>query len=242
MSKMKLSWSKPSWITGRAKNAIEVANGFMMSTFMRGQNYDGLELVSDRVLLRLPRLSDYEAWRDLRTQSRAHITKWEPDWQDHDITLEAFKKRLEGDALQMRANRRFSFLIFKAEDTYNSDDIAGNSDPVLENSPQTLVGGISLSDIKMGNRCSGSLGYWIGHQFVRQGYGSAGVAAVKRYGFFQLGLHRIEAACQPGNVESLKLLKKSGFEREGLAREYLKINGNWCDHELWTCRKMNNDE
>ncbi|WP_432490651.1 GNAT family N-acetyltransferase, partial [Flavonifractor plautii] len=49
----------------------------------------------------------------------------------------------------------------------------------------------------------------------------------------QLRLHRIEAASIPSNQPSIRVLERSGFEREGLARQYLKINGHWSDHILF---------
>ena len=48
--------------------------------------------------------------------------------------------------------------------------------------------------------------------------------------FDLLRLHRIEAACIPTNIASVKLLEKTGFQREGYARQYLCINGIWQDH------------
>ena len=47
------------------------------------------------------------------------------------------------------------------------------------------------------------------------------------------GLHRVEAACLPENHASHRLLLKSGFYEEGMARAYLKINGAWRDHVLF---------
>jgi ribosomal-protein-alanine N-acetyltransferase len=52
--------------------------------------------------------------------------------------------------------------------------------------------------------------------------------------FRQLGFHRLEAACLPSNLPSRKLLEKCGFEHEGFARKYLKINGLWQDHLLFS--------
>ena len=46
-------------------------------------------------------------------------------------------------------------------------------------------------------------------------------------------LHRVEAACLPSNEPSRRLLERVGFQHEGLARAYLKINGNWADHLLY---------
>ena len=45
--------------------------------------------------------------------------------------------------------------------------------------------------------------------------------------------HRIEAACLPQNVASISLLERNGFQREGFARAYLKIDGAWRDHVLY---------
>ncbi|VVM36874.1 hypothetical protein PS682_00069 [Pseudomonas fluorescens] len=53
-----------------------------------------------------------------------------------------------------------------------------------------------------------------------------------RYCFEQMGLHRIMANHLPSNVRSERLLESLGFEREGYAREYLKIAGAWEDHVL----------
>jgi ribosomal-protein-alanine N-acetyltransferase len=46
-------------------------------------------------------------------------------------------------------------------------------------------------------------------------------------------LHRLEAACIPTNAGSIRLLEKTGFVREGYAREYLCINGVWQGHLLY---------
>ena len=61
----------------------------------------------------------------------------------------------------------------------------------------------------------------------------AGVKAVCRFAFQQLGLHRVEAACLPQNAPSAALLLKAGFEEEGYAKAYLKIDGDWRDHRLF---------
>ena len=53
------------------------------------------------------------------------------------------------------------------------------------------------------------------------------------FAFRTLGLSRLEAACVPGNDASAALLLKAGFQEEGFARAYLKINGEWRDHRLF---------
>jgi len=62
---------------------------------------------------------------------------------------------------------------------------------------------------------------------------SAAMKLVISHAFDTLRLHRLEAACIPGNNRSIRVLEKAGFEREGLLKSYLKINGVWQDHFLY---------
>ena len=96
-----------------------------------------------------------------------------------------------------------------------------------------MVGGITLSNVRRGVAQMGSIGYWVGQPFARQGHTLAAVNAVTRFSFDRLGLHRVEAACIPTNEPSRGVLLKAGFTQEGLARAYLRINGIWHDHLLF---------
>ena len=62
---------------------------------------------------------------------------------------------------------------------------------------------------------------------------TAAVRALVPAAFDVLRLHRVEAACIPTNLASVRLLEKTGFRREGYARSYLCINGTWQDHLLY---------
>ena len=48
----------------------------------------------------------------------------------------------------------------------------------------------------------------------------------------RVNLHRVQANVRPENSRSLALLARLKFEREGLAREYLFIDGAWRDHVM----------
>ncbi|HET8727423.1 MAG TPA: GNAT family protein, partial [Alphaproteobacteria bacterium] len=65
------------------------------------------------------------------------------------------------------------------------------------------------------------------------GFMTEAVRAILGFAFYQLGLHRVEAACLPTNVASKGLLLKAGFAQEGYARAYLRIDGEWQDHLLF---------
>jgi [ribosomal protein S5]-alanine N-acetyltransferase len=102
-----------------------------------------------------------------------------------------------------------------------------------------MLGGVTLSNLRRGVAQSASLGYWIGESYKRQGYMTESLAAALNLAFVRLGLHRVEAACLPDNKASRALLLKCGFEEEGYAREYLRINGRWQDHLLFAILRRN---
>ena len=62
---------------------------------------------------------------------------------------------------------------------------------------------------------------------------STALSGAMRFAFDELKLHRLEAACMPHNRGSIRVLEHNGFQREGLARRYLKIDGIWQDHLLY---------
>ena len=99
---------------------------------------------------------------------------------------------------------------------------------------QHLVGGITIANVRRGVAQMGSFGYWIGERFARNGYMTEAVQGTAFFAFDQLALHRIEAACLPSNEASQGVLKNSGFSYEGTARKYLKINGKWRDHMVFS--------
>ncbi len=157
---------------------------------------------------------DYLAWSRLREQSRAFLAPWEPTWPEDDLTRAAFRRRLRRQAEEMARDESYAFLIFDA----TSDE---------------LIGGLTLGGIRRGVAQAATLGYWMGAPHAGKGHMTRAVAAVVRFGFSNLRLHRIEAACIPDNAPSMALLERNGFRREGLARAYLKINDAWRDHVLF---------
>lgn len=174
----------------------------------------GLRIEGQRVVLRPPRGSDFEAWRELRARSRAFLQPWEPTWPADDLSRAAFRRRLMAYARDRDAGVAYPLFVFRAAD-------------------EALTGGITLSSIRRGVAQMGSVGYWCGGPFARQGLTLAAVRALSEFAFRTLALHRLEAACIPENNASRRLLAQAGFAEEGFARAYLKINGEWRDHVLF---------
>jgi ribosomal-protein-alanine N-acetyltransferase len=96
-----------------------------------------------------------------------------------------------------------------------------------------ITGFFNLSHIVRGALQSAFVGYGAAAPYARQGYMSEGLTLVLRHAFGTLGLHRIEANIQPANEASKALVRSCGFRREGFSPRYLKINGQWRDHERW---------
>jgi ribosomal-protein-alanine N-acetyltransferase len=168
----------------------------------------------DGVVLRAPQPGDFVEWAELREASRNFLVPWEPTWPADDLTRGAFRRRLRRYAEDQRSDLAYPFFLFRQVDN-------------------ALVGGLTLGNIRRGVAQAGSLGYWMGAPYARQGLMTAAVRALLGFAFGGLRLHRIEAACIPANAGSIRLLEKNGFVREGYAREYLCINGIWQDHLLF---------
>ena len=97
----------------------------------------------------------------------------------------------------------------------------------------SLVGVVNVNNIVRGGLQSGALGYGAFASHAGQGLMTRGLRAVLGSVFGDLGLHRVEANIQPGNTRSIGLVQRLGFEKEGFSRRYLKIGGEWRDHERW---------
>jgi ribosomal-protein-alanine N-acetyltransferase len=96
-----------------------------------------------------------------------------------------------------------------------------------------LAGAINLTNVVHGMLQSGYLGYFAFKGHEGRGYMTRGLSLVVRHAFRELGLHRVEANIQPGNIASIALVRTCGFSKEGYSPAYLKIGGRWCDHERW---------
>ncbi len=70
-------------------------------------------------------------------------------------------------------------------------------------------------------------------RYAAQGLMTEALQQAISFAFSDLGLHRLEANIQPGNSRSIALVKRLEFQKEGFSPRYLKIGGEWRDHERW---------
>lgn len=172
-------------------------------------------LAGKRVFLRPAKRRDALKWQKLRLSSKSFLSPWEPSWDASSCSRRAFMRYLKNSSYLANIDRSYSFLIFKEED-------------------KDLVGGVNVFNVRRGVSQSASLGYWVGKRFARKGYMKEGLEILLPSLFIDLRLNRIEAATLKDNVASRGLLEKIGFVKEGICRSYLKINGKWQDHILYS--------
>lgn len=96
-----------------------------------------------------------------------------------------------------------------------------------------IVGVVNINEIVAGVFQSAYLGYYGMQRFAGKGHMTETLRAAVDYAFRDLGLHRLEANIQPGNTASIALVRRVGFQKEGFSPRYLRIDGEWRDHERW---------
>ena len=168
-----------------------------------------------RVTLRVPALSDFREWAALRRESRAFLEPWEPTWASNELERGGWRRRLRRYREDQRAGAAIAYFIFHMESG-------------------ALLGGITIGNIRYGVSQSAHIGYWMGERHAGKGYMQDATRTLIDHAFTAMRLHRIEAACIPDNIRSIRVLEKVGFRREGLLRSYLRINGVWQDHYLYS--------
>lgn len=96
--------------------------------------------------------------------------------------------------------------------------------------PGEVIGRVALNNIVRGAFHSATVGYGLAPDATGKGLMTEALDRVVTIAFDDLGLHRVEANVIPRNERSLGVVERCGFEREGVARSYLRIAGEWEDH------------
>lgn len=178
-----------------------------------------VEIETDRLILRPPQMRDYEDWSTLRRESKAFLTPWEPAWSQDHLTQRSFRNRVAWAERAIRQGEALPLLLIRREDA-------------------CILGGITLSNIRRQPAQAGTLGYWTGQDFTRQGYMTEALTALRDHAFRMMDLSRLEAACLPDNAPSRRLLERCQFKYEGVAQSYLQIAGRWRNHVLYAALRV----
>lgn len=98
--------------------------------------------------------------------------------------------------------------------------------------PNRHVGNVSIWHVSRAN-ATGEVGYWVRTDETGHGVCTEAVARVLRFGFEDLGMHRIVVRIGVGNAGSERVAQKLGFRLEGTLRDEVKVGAHWIDHTIW---------
>lgn len=171
-------------------------------------------LEGDTCYLRTLSVKDAPKLAELVYRNKRYWSVFEPLHRDDYYTTIVQKEKIRESLLLMNEKREYSFGIF----AHGTNEMIGN---------------ISLYSLKRMPFSSGLIGYSIDEQFTGKGIASEAVHLVKLFGFEHVRLNRIEAYVSPRNFGSIKVLENNTFQREGLLRSLLFINGRWEDHYIY---------
>jgi len=178
------------------------------------QNIEQLELLTDRLRLKVLGPDFASLSLDYYARNYTFLTEWNPTPAADFYTLPYQRERLQGELDLMKEGLLARFWLFKREDV----------------SWTTAIGNLGFNNIVRGAFQSCHLGYQLDERAINQGFMTEALRCAIAFAFDKLKLHRIEANVMPRNLRSSRVLAKLGFVEEGVARQYLKINGVWEDH------------
>ncbi|MNN39247.1 putative ribosomal N-acetyltransferase YdaF [compost metagenome] len=164
---------------------------------------------TDRVSLQVIDESYAQEVNEYNLRNKDFLKPWEPERHSDFFTVSYQEKLLREEYYKIHEGSFYKVWIL---------------------SQGTIIGSIALSNIVMGVFQSCHLGYKLDEQEQGKGIMTESLRPIIDYAFQELSLHRIEANIMPRNKGSIRLVEKLGFQNEGLARKYLKINGVWEDH------------
>ena len=176
----------------------------------------GSVLETKRLILKPLGPEDASSLLQYALENKSWLEPWEPSHPISYFTLEGQKQILHQCQEDRRLEGGVLFGIFERE-----------------GEPEKLLGRISLSGIMRGIWQNGFVGYSIAGGRGGRGYMTEALNRVVRFGFDDLGLHRLQASIIPRNKPSLRVAEKCNFRFEGRALRYLRINEKWEDHDIF---------
>ena len=175
-----------------------------------------------RLVARLARPGMEEAMAQFLAANYAgHLDRWLPPAGQGFFTAAFWRDKLALGVDEFHADRAVRFVL-------QAVTPAGGDPP--EDAP--IVGTCNYSNIVRGPFQACHLGYQVAASHQGRGFMSEALRASNAYMFDERRLHRIMANYRPENYRSARLLQRLGFRREGIASNYLFIDGAWRDHVL----------
>jgi ribosomal-protein-alanine N-acetyltransferase len=180
-----------------------------------------MRLEGSRVFLKPLENVDAEKSLQLEVRNRAFFQEYSIDRVEAYYTLEGQLERIQANLESMSKDQSYTFGIFL-------------------NEGEELIGSIGLYKVERGPAQSCIVGYVLDKAHNGKGYMTEAIQLIVDYAFAELKLHRLEAGVKPDNLGSIRVLEKLGFQKEGIARKNIRINGKWEDHQILAL--VNDDE
>jgi RimJ/RimL family protein N-acetyltransferase len=169
-----------------------------------------MQLETQRLIMRDFRDDDWPTvaayWADPRYQ------RYYPENQRHEETVRALIGRFVAAQAEQPRQRWQLALV-----TRDGGRLIGNC-------------GIRVNDPDLREA---NIGYELNPEFWGQGYASEAARAILRFGFEELGLHRVWAECVADNAGSVRVLEKLGMRREAHFRELQRFRERWWDGYIY---------
>lgn len=167
---------------------------------------------TDRLFLVQPNINMAGEIVDFYARNKDFFKYFDPERSELFYKINTHKNIIKMELEEIKSSKMLKFWIYKKEDKRN------------------IIGMINFVNIYRGVFLSATVGYKLDEKEQHKGYMTEALHTAVMIVFEELKLHRIEANIMPHNKPSLELVKRLGFEYEGLAKKYLKINGKWEDH------------
>lgn len=180
-------------------------------------------LETPRLRLFIPGPDDAERCISYLQENETHLRPWGPPILPSHFDLEHRRKQRAKAVEAALAGTRFGFALVLQD--------AGKDAPFL--------GFVNLTEIVRGVFQACFLGYDLAEKAQGHGYMTEACGAVIDFAFGALALHRLMANYSPTNARSAAVLRRLGFTIEGIAKDYLFINGAWRDHVLTSLTNPN---
>jgi ribosomal-protein-alanine N-acetyltransferase len=165
---------------------------------------------------------------EFQRRNRRHFAPWDPPTADSFYSLEAQSLRVAHGVTAFQNDTAYRYWLIDASR-------AGGAR--LPSSDVEVVGSLHFSQVSRGAFQSAMLGYALDEAHVGQGLMSEAIVAGLEEMFSpRVNLHRVQAAYRPENSRSARVLERLGFRPEGLAPDYLYIDGAWRDHVIVSLR------
>jgi ribosomal-protein-alanine N-acetyltransferase len=173
----------------------------------------GLRLYGRRLVLRPITAADFPQWSEVRVRNEGWLIPWEPmratNLADPTRDRDAFASRCSARDRERQAGVAFGFGLF------------------VDNA---FAGEVNLNNVVRGALQNGTVGYWIDRDRAGHRYIAEAVVVLAKFAFEELRLHRLEICIVPRNANSRRVMEVLAIREEGVARNYLEINGTWEDH------------